>query len=121
MGLFPAQRPRFVFVVFLALSVMGTFTFAVRADIPAFDFWKGGPIEGGSIASVDADYTIDCLAEYTGKVRGYLYAPSRKSTHVITPFGSLFAGIIPLSSVIKTAKPTKVPNSKDTILLKLRI
>jgi hypothetical protein len=118
-GLFSAQRPRFVFVVCLVLSVMGTFTFAVATDIPAFDFWKSGPTGGGSVAGADADYTIDRLAEWQG--RGYFYSSSRRSTYIITPFGTLSVGIIALFLVIKIAKPTKAPNSKNTLLFKLRI
>ncbi|MDR0374998.1 MAG: hypothetical protein LBH85_04665 [Treponema sp.] len=118
---FWAQRPRFIFVVCLALSVMGTFTFASRADIPTFGFWKSSPIPGGFITSADADYTIDCLAEYPVKTRGYASLPSRKSTYITTPFGTLYAGIIASFSIIKIANPIKAPNSKNTILLKLRI
>jgi hypothetical protein len=98
---------------------MGAFTFASTADIPAFDFWEGNPIEGGSITGSDVDYTIDCLAE-SAKIRG-ASLPSRKSTYIITPFGMIYADIITSFSAVKTAKSVKVPKNKNTILLNLRI
>jgi hypothetical protein len=118
MGFVPMKRSRFIFVACLALSVMGTFTFAA-AGVPAFDFRESKPITDGSIASVD--YTIDCLAECTVTSRGCASLPSRKSTHIIKPFGTLCAGIASSFSVIKIAQLTKAPNNKNTILLKLRI
>jgi hypothetical protein len=116
-----AQKPRSIFVACLVLSVIGTFTFAVSADLPTFDFWNSKSKTDGSITSADADYIIDCLNEYTGKARGYSFPPSRKSMRIITPFGALYAGVIALFSGIKTAKPIKAPNNKNTLLLKLRI
>jgi hypothetical protein len=118
MGFFPAKRPRFIFVACLALSVMGTFTFAA-ADLPAFDFLESNPLTGGSITNMEADYTIDCLP--TVRTRGCASLPLRKSTHIITHSGILCAGIDTLYSVIKSAQPAKTPNGKNTILLKLRI
>jgi hypothetical protein len=121
MGLFPAQRPRFIFAAYLALSVLGVFTFAATPDITAFDFWKSKPITDGSVSSMDADYAIDCLAEYSAKTRGYLTLSSRKSTYSISFFGILCASIVTSLLVIKAAKPAKAPNNKGTLLLKLRI
>jgi hypothetical protein len=121
MGLFPAQKPRFIFVACLALFVMGTFTFAEAADLPDFDFWKSESKTDGSITSVDTNYVIDCLGEYTVKTRGYSFSPSRKSMRIVTSVGTLYAGIFALISVMKSAKPVKAPNSKNTLLLKLRI
>jgi hypothetical protein len=122
MGFFAAQRPRFIFVVYLALSVMGIFTFAAAADLPAFDFWKSKPAIDGSIVNADADYATGCLAEYISvKARGCSFLPSRKSMHIITFFGTLCAGIITSFSVTKIAKPIKAPNGKNTFLLNLRI
>jgi hypothetical protein len=120
MGFFPVKRPRFILAACLVLSVMGMFTFAA-ADLPALDSWESKPITGVSIAGVDMDYTIDCLAEYTVRARGYTSLPSRKSTHIITPFRTPYAGIIASFSVMKMTQPAKAPNSKNTILLKLRI
>jgi hypothetical protein len=119
-SVFPAQKPRCIFVACLALSVFGTFTFAA-ADLPALDFWKSSPITGGSLTSGIADYTIDCLAEYTAKIRGCSSLPSRKSTHIVIPFVTLFTGITALFSVIKITKLINTLNNKNTILLKLRI
>ncbi|MDR2394235.1 MAG: hypothetical protein LBD93_08800 [Treponema sp.] len=99
---------------------MGTFTFTAT-DLSVFDVRESKPITGGSITRVDTDYTIDCLAEYTVKVRGYASLPSRKPAHIITPFRTLCAGIITSYSVMKIIKLIEVPNSKNTILLKLRI
>ena len=114
------KRSRFIFIACLVLSVMSTFTFAA-AGFSTFDFRESKPITDGSVASVDTDYTIDCLAECTVKSRVCASLPSRKSTHIIRPFGTSYAGITPLFSVIKITQPTKVLNNKDTILLKLRI
>jgi hypothetical protein len=122
MGFFAAQRPRFIFVVYLALSVMGIFTFAAAADLPTFDFWKSNPAIDGSITSADTDYTTGCLAEYISvKIRGCSFLPSRKSMHIITFLGTLYAGIITLFLITKITKPIRAPNSKNTFLLKLRI
>lgn len=99
---------------------MGTFTFAMRADIPSSDYWNGDLLESGFLSGAETGHTIDCLAE-SGKVWGQLYSPSRKSTHIITPFGTLSIGVIMLFSAIKTAKPAGMPNRKNTLLLKLRI
>ncbi|MDR1094849.1 MAG: hypothetical protein LBL31_00490 [Spirochaetaceae bacterium] len=121
MGLFAAQRLRFIFAVYLALSVLGVFTFAAVPDIAAFDFWKTEPMTDGSISSMDADYTIDCFAEYNVKARGQSPLSSRKSAHVMTFFGTLRAGIDTSLIAMKIAKPVKVPSSKSTLLLKLRI
>jgi hypothetical protein len=118
MSFFPPKRPHFIFVACLALSVMGTFIFAA-ADLPAFDFRERKPITSVSIAC--ADYAIDCLTEFTVKARGYSSLPSRKSTYLITPFGTRCAGITALFSAIRITKPINVPRSKDAILLKLRI
>jgi hypothetical protein len=120
MGFFPAQRPHPIFVVCLALSVMGTFTFAA-ADFSAFEVWKSESIIGGPAATVNTDYAINCLAECTAKTRGCSSLPSRKSTHIITLFGTPYAGIADSFSLAKSAQPIKAPNSKNTILLKLRI
>jgi hypothetical protein len=122
MGFFPLKRPPLIFVICLAVSVMGTFTFAA-ADIPAFDFQERKPAAGGSITSADADYTIHYLAGHTVKARRCASLPSRKSARLITvtPFGILCAGIIALFSVMKLALPANTPDSKNTILLKLRI
>jgi hypothetical protein len=120
MALFPAQRLRFIFTAYLALSVMGIFTLAATPE-PAFDFWKSKPITDGSVISADADYIIDCFAEYTVKIRGYSTLPSRKSTHIITFFGTLCAGTAISLFAIKVAKPIKAANSKSMLLLKLRI
>jgi hypothetical protein len=116
----PAKRPRFIFVACLALSVMGTFTLAA-ADLPAFDLWENKPATGGSITNVDADYAIDCLAEYTVKLRGGASLPSRKSTRAITLFGTLYAGPVAFPPVIMKARPAEAPGRNNTILLKLRI
>jgi hypothetical protein len=121
MGLFPAQKPRFIFIACLALSVIGTFTFAAAAELPSFDFWKNESNTDGSITNVDADYVIDCLNEYTGKARGYSFFSSRKPIRIMLSCGALYVGIIALFSVMKAAKPAKVPNNKNTLLLKLRI
>jgi hypothetical protein len=119
MGFLPAKGPRFIFVACLALSVMGTVTFAAT-DIPLSDFQESTPVTDGSITGADADYTIDCLAEYTFRVRGCASLPSRKSMH--TAFGTLLCtGIVASFSIIKIFRPTKAPDSKNTILLKLRI
>jgi hypothetical protein len=121
MGLFPAQRPRFIFAAYLALSVLGVFTFAVTPDINAFDFWKTKPMADGSVSSMDVDYAIDCFAQYNVKLWGRLPFSSRKSTHIMTFFGISCAGIVVSLLAMKTAKPVKAPNSKSTLLLKLRI
>jgi hypothetical protein len=121
MRFFPAQKPRFIFVAYLVLSVIGTFTFAATADFPAFDFWKSESKTDCSITGVDADYIIDCLSEYTGKTRGYSCSFSRKSTRIITSFGTLYPGSIALFSGIKIAKSIQAPSNKNTLLLKLRI
>jgi hypothetical protein len=118
---FPAQMPRFILVACLALSVIGTFTFVAVAELPAFVFWENESKTGGFITSVDADYVIDCLNEYTGRTRGYPFFSSRKSMRIITPAGTLYAGSIALFPVMKIAKSTKTPNNKNTLLLKLRI
>jgi hypothetical protein len=99
---------------------MGAFTFAA-ADRFSFDFWKSGPVTGASLTNVDADYAIDCLAEYAVKIRGGASLPSRKSPYSTTPFGILYAGMLVSFSVMKIAESIKAPNSKDIILLKLRI
>jgi hypothetical protein len=121
MRFFPAQKPRFIFVACLALSIIGTFTLAAAADIPVFDFWKGEAKTDSFITNVDTDYIIDCLTEYTVKIRGCSFSPSRKSMRVITSFGILYAGIIVSFSGRRIVKPVKAPNSKNTLLLKLRI
>jgi hypothetical protein len=118
MGLFPAKGLRFIFVACLALSVTGTFTFAAT-DLPSFDFQESSPITDGSITGADADYAIDCLAEYTFRVRGCASLPSRKSMYAA--LGTLCAGIAASFSIIKIPRPTKAPDSKNAILLKLRI
>jgi hypothetical protein len=118
MGFLPMKSLGFIFGICLALSVMGTFTFAV-ADLPAFDFRGSDSLTGGSITNMDADYTIDCLP--TVRIRGCASLPLRKSMHIITPLGILCAGIDTLFSVIKSTQPAKTPNGKNTILLKLRI
>jgi hypothetical protein len=120
MGFFPVKRPSLVFVACLALSAACTFTFAA-AELPAFDFRNGNAATGGSISSIDTDYTIDCLAEYTVKTRGRASLSSCKSARVITPFGTLCAGTAAPFSLIKIAQPVKAPNNKNTILIKLRI
>jgi hypothetical protein len=102
------------------LSVLGTFTFTA-ANISDLDFWKSKPITGGTITSGVAGYTIDCIAEYAIKIRGCSSLPSRKSTHIVTPFVTLFTGIIALFSVIKITRLSNVVNNTNTILLKLRI
>jgi hypothetical protein len=121
MGFFPAQRLRFIFVAYLALSVMGKFTLAAVDDLAAFDFWKSNPITDGSIISMDVDYAIGCFTEYTAKTRGYSSLPSRKFMRTIAFFGMLYTGIITSCSGIKIAQPIKAPDSKNTLLLKLRL
>jgi hypothetical protein len=97
---------------------MGVFTFETTQELVGFDFWKSKP--DGSVISAGADYAINCFAEYT-KTRGYSTLSSRKSTQTITFFGTLCAGIAVSLLAIKAAKPVKAPNSKSTLLLKLRI
>jgi hypothetical protein len=121
MRFFPAQKLRFIFVAYLALSVIGTFTFVAAADIPIFDFWKSESKTGGFITNVNTGYIIDCLTEYNVKIRGCSFSSSRKSMRVITSFGTLYAGIIALFSGMRITKPIKAPNSKKNQLLKLRI
>jgi hypothetical protein len=110
-----------MFVAYLALSVMGTFAFAMAGNIPVFDFWKIEPKTDGSSINADIDYGINCPAEYTVKTRGYSFSPSRKSAYIITSTGILYASSIALFAGMKIAKPVKAPNSKNTLLLKLRI
>jgi hypothetical protein len=121
MVFFAAHRLRFVFAAYLALSVLGEFTFAAAEDLTAFDFWKTKPAADGSLISMDVDYTIDCFAEYTAKMRGFTSLPSRKSMRGITLFGTLYAGIAGAYSGIKAAGPLKAAAGKNTILLKLRL
>jgi hypothetical protein len=121
MNFFPAQRPHFIFAAYLVLSVIGVFTFTATPELTAFDFWKNKPITDGSVISMNANYSLDCLAEYSVKARVYSTHPSRKSTQIILFFGVLCTGIAVSVLVIKAAKPTKAPNSKSTLLLKLRI
>jgi hypothetical protein len=99
---------------------MGTFTFAATVGLTVFGFRKSSSITGGSITGMDADYTIDCLAEYPIKMRGYSLS-SRKPTYIVTLFGIRCAGIAALFSAIKIAHPVKALSSKNTIPLKLII
>ncbi|MDR1249743.1 MAG: hypothetical protein LBK63_10610 [Treponema sp.] len=121
MGFFPAQRLRFIFVAYLVLSVMGEFTFTAAEDLAAFDFWKSKTMPDGSIISMDVDYTIDCFAGYAVKTRGYLSLPSRRSMRILAFFGMFCAGSIASYSGIKIAGSIKTPNTKNTLLLKLRL
>ncbi|MDR1230399.1 MAG: hypothetical protein LBK61_03235 [Spirochaetaceae bacterium] len=121
MDLFPAQRLRFIFAAYLALSVLGVFIFAAAPDVTVLDFWKSKPVTDGAVSSMDADYAVDCLVQYSAKTRGHTTLSSRKSAHSITFFGTLCAGIAASLFVTKAAKPAKAPNSKSTLLLKLRI
>jgi hypothetical protein len=100
--------------------VLGAFTFAA-ADFPSLDFWKNRPVTGGYITSGAVDYNADCLAEYTAKVRGRSFLPSRRPAQTGIPFEALYAGIITLFSEIESVKPVKVQNNRNAILLKLRI
>jgi hypothetical protein len=100
---------------------MGGFVFAAAEDLTAFDFWKSDPMAEGAIISTDADYAIDCFAEYTVKARGYASLPSRKSMRTITFFGTLCAGSITSYSGIKIAKLLEASNNKNTLLFKLRL
>ena len=117
MGFFLVKKPRFIFVVFLALSVTSAFTSAA-ADIPSLDFREGKQGTGGSITNIDAGYTIDCLPAARTT---WASLPSRKSARFITPFGTFYADIVIPFSIIKITQPTKTLNAKNTILLKLRI
>jgi hypothetical protein len=120
MAFFSPQRLRLIVVNCLVLSLMGAFTFAA-ADLSSYDFWKSSSITGAAITNVDSDYTIECLAEYAVKIRGGASLPSRKSPYSTTLFGILYAGMLVSFSVIRIAKSIRAPNSKDIILLKLRI
>jgi hypothetical protein len=120
MNFFPAQKPRFIFVICLVLSVIGVFTFAATPDLTGFDFWKSKLIDG-SVISANVDYTVDRFTEFKSKTRGDLTLSLRKSACFILFCGTLCAGIAASVLAIKAAKPIKVPNSKGTLLLKLRI
>jgi hypothetical protein len=120
MDTFPAKRPRFIFAVCLALSVTGIFTFAAVPDLAAFDFWKN-KLTDGSIASANADYTIDRFAKFTSKTRGDSTLLSRRFAYNIPFLGTLCACMGVSVLVIKTAQPNKAPGSQSMPLLNLRI
>jgi hypothetical protein len=120
MKFFPARRPRFIFAICLALSVMGVFAFAATPDLAGFDFLKNKLIDG-SVISANTDYTIDRFAEFKNKTKGDSTLSLRRSAYFILLFGRLCVGIAASVLVIKVARPIKAPNSKSTLLLKLRI
>jgi hypothetical protein len=120
MNFFSVQRPRFSFVICLALSVTGVFSLVAMPDLTAFDFWKNKFIDG-SVIKANTDYTIDCFAELRSKTRGDSTLPLRRSAHGILFLRTLCACVMTSLLVIKAAKPDNAPHRQNTLLLKLRI
>jgi hypothetical protein len=120
MNFYSAQRPRFIFVICLALSVTGVFSLAAMPDLTAFDFWKNKFIDA-SVIKANAGYTIDCFAELRSKTKGEPTLPSRKSAYGILFLRTLCACAMISLLVIKAVKPAKAPHRQSTLLLKLRI
>jgi hypothetical protein len=115
MGLFAETKPRFIFAVCFALSVMGAFSFA---GIPASGFREYWPLTDA--AAIDADYALD-RTEYAAKTRGYSSLLSRKPAHIIIPAAAFCAGIASSFTAISIFRSSGAPAIKNAILIKLRI
>lgn len=109
------KRP--LLILYLALVLMGTSTFAVIEPFYFGDFEARGPISEGFLSRVD--YTIDCLAvsaPVIGRTKGASFSPRSVPSPGPKNIGTAFLHV--------SLNPSEKPNQlsiKDTILLKLRI
>jgi hypothetical protein len=115
---------RLILAAYLVLAVMGIFTFSVIEHLHSDDFWKaktGG--SGGFFALID--HTTDCLSENViilGKARGHSFSPLQNSSlRIMMSPGAKDAKTVFSQSFLRIIEKTNYLNTKNTILLKLRI
>jgi hypothetical protein len=105
-----------ILATYLAVSIMGIFTFMAIEPLCSIVFWEDRPVSGGCFTHVD--YTIDCLAEGTAipsKAKGYVYSPLR----LVMPFGIRNSRTALPQIALKTIEKVNHINREHTIPLKL--
>ena len=124
MGLFSEKkRLRFILAVSLIFATMGIFTFMAVEPLRDVDFLDDSQVSGGFFTLID--YTLDCLAASVtimNKGREYSFSAllnGHKYVYVLMPFEN--TGAVLTQSLLKEIESVHYLNTKNTILLKLRI
>jgi hypothetical protein len=122
MGLFLGKKRHLPAVaVYLAVSILGVFTFLAVEPLRSIDLFEGEPASRGVLAPLD--YTIDCLAEGPAAMsRGWSFSPLR-SGHLRIPLSleNKTTGAVSSKSSLREIEKVKYLSVKDTILLKLLV
>jgi hypothetical protein len=114
---------KFVFLAYLILAIMGTFTISI-GEVSSFEHSNKDVIGSGRYY-VSISHVVDCLAEDTttiGKAYRFSNSALRNGLFRVFTFAGTFA--IALHLAVANIVPIKndaVPLAKNHILLKLRI
>jgi hypothetical protein len=118
------KRPPLILTAYLALAVIGIFTFVVIEPFHADDFWNANTERSDGVFTL-IDYTTDCLSENVvilGKAGGYSFSPLHNSSlRTMMSLGAKDAKTIFSLSFLRIIEKTNYLNIRNTILLKLRI
>jgi hypothetical protein len=114
---------RLILAAYLAVAVLGIFTFIATEPLRSIDFWGDKPVSGGFFTPIDL--SIDCLAEGTtimSKARGHSFSPLRAGAlRMAAPPGAQYTGTVPVQSSFRAIETVNHRTIKNAILLKLRI
>jgi hypothetical protein len=115
--------PCLILAAYLAVAIMGLFTFAAAEPLRSVDLWDDEPESDVFFALID--FTIDCLAEgetVMSRARGYSFSPLRTgSLRILMLIGLQYAGFVLIQSSLKKSEKVNYLTIKNAVLLKLLI
>jgi hypothetical protein len=106
--------PRLFLAAYLALSILGIFTFMAVDPLRSIDFGEDRPVSGSFFTSIDLP--IGCLAEdttITSKARGHSFS-------MVLPFGTPNTGIVLAQLSLRAVEKASRLTKNNVIPLKLR-
>ncbi|GHV57306.1 hypothetical protein AGMMS49579_22980 [Spirochaetia bacterium] len=115
--------PRLILAAYLAIAIMGLFTFAAAGPLRSLDSWDNDPFSESFFTSIDL--AIDCLAEgetIMSRAGRYSFSPLRTGfLRLLMLNAPQNAGSVLAQSSLKAIEKVNYLDIKNTILLKLRI
>jgi hypothetical protein len=115
--------PHLILAAYLALAIMGIFTFAALEPLRSVDFWEDEFASGRS--ALQQDLSADTPVEGEPVIRngrGYSFSPLRNgSLRTVMPLGARDAGSLIAQLPLKAIEKINLRSIKNTIHLKLRI
>ncbi|AEF82369.1 hypothetical protein [Leadbettera azotonutricia] len=124
MGLLIKRKfPHLILAAYLAIAIIGAFSFSAIEPLREIDFWVDKPASSNFLEPID--HSINCLAEGTAimsRARGYSFSLLRNgSLRVLMAFGLKNTGSSFFHASLAHAEKMNSLSTKYTIPLKLRI